>query len=255
MGLSLQNRDINATYHGLVKYADNADISSGQKLVTDGSGNDTALTLGVSNAGIKISGPIRSSTNINANGDINADGNISVVGDANFQSDVYINGDLTTSSNLTANNFKFTGTGTVLGNTSLEGALSVDGFTTLSDDTTINGTLNVTGNTTIGGTLNVTGDIIAFSTSDKRKKNNLTQLDTKTVFESITGYEFEWNKKSNQTGKSYGFIAQDVQKVLPELVREGKDGYLAVDYIKIIPFLFEKVKQLTSELEDLKSNS
>ena len=255
MGLSLQNRDINATYDGLLKFTDNQEILLGQKIVTDGLGNETALTLGVPNAGIKINGPITSTTCIDACLGISTSSTLGVVGDANFQSDVYINGDLTTSSNLTANNFKFTGTGTVLGNTGLEGALSVDGFTTLSDDTTIDGTLAVTGNTTIGGTLNVTGDIIAFSTSDNRKKDNLTQLDLETVFESITGYEFEWNKKSNQSGKSYGFIAQDVQKVLPELVREGIDGYLAVDYIKIIPFLFEKVKQLTIELEDLKSNN
>lgn len=255
MGLSLQNRDINATYDGLLKFTDNQELLAGQKIVTDGLGNDTSLTLGLINTGIKISGPITTTTCIDACLGINTSSTLGVVGDANFQSDVYINGDLTTSSNLTANNFKFTGTGTVLGNTSLEGALSVDGFTTLSDDTTIAGTLDVTGDTTIGGTLNVTGDVIAFSTSDSRKKDNLAQLDLETVFESITGYEFEWNKKSNQTGKSYGFIAQDVQKVLPELVREGKDGYLAVDYIKIIPFLFEKVKQLTIELEDLKANS
>ncbi len=261
MGLSLQNRDINATYDGLLKFTDNQELIAGQKIVTDGLGNDTALTLGYINTGIKISGPITTTTCIDACLGISTSSTLGVVGDANFQSDVYINGDLTTSSNLTANNFKFTGTGTVLGNTDLEGALSVDGFTTLSDDTTIDGTLDVTGNTTIGGdttiggTLDVTGDITAFSTSDSRKKDNLSQLDLETVFESITGYEFEWNKKSNQTGKSYGFIAQDVQKVLPELVREGKDGYLAVDYIKIIPFLFEKVKQLTIELEDLKVNS
>jgi hypothetical protein len=254
MGLSLSNKDINATYDGLLKFTDNQELLTGQKIVTDGLGNETALTLGRCNNGINISGPITSTTVINATNGICTLGTLNVAGDTNLSSDVYINGNLTTSSNLTAGNFKFTGTGTVLGNTGLQGALYVDGFTTLNDDTTIDGTLDITGNTTIGGTLNVTGDIIAFSTSDSRKKDNLTQLDIKTVFESITGYEFEWNEKSNQTGKSYGFIAQDVQKVLPELVREGKDGYLAVDYIKIIPFLFEKVKQLTSELEELKYN-
>ena len=255
MGLSLTNRDINATYHGLLKYSDNEGGTSGQKLVTDGEGSETALTLGVSNAGINISGPIATTTCIDANCDITAGRCLNVVNDARFQSDVYITGNLETGANITAGSFCFTCNGSVAGNTCLQSALQVDGFTTLSNDTTINGTLGVNGNTTIGGALNVTGDITAFSTSDSRKKDNLTQLDVETVFESITGYEFEWNEESNQTGKSYGFIAQDVQKVLPELVREGKDGYLAVDYIKIIPFLFEKVKQLTRELEDLKSNS
>jgi hypothetical protein len=48
MGLSLQNRDINATYDGLLKFTDNQEILLGQKIVTDGLGNETALTLGVS---------------------------------------------------------------------------------------------------------------------------------------------------------------------------------------------------------------
>jgi hypothetical protein len=95
----------------LLKFTDNQEILLGQKIVTDGLGNETALTLGVPNAGIKINGPITSTTCIDACLGISTSSTLGVVGDANFQSDVYINGDLTTSSNLTANNFKFTGKG------------------------------------------------------------------------------------------------------------------------------------------------
>jgi hypothetical protein len=48
--------------------------------------------------------------------------------------------------------------------------------------------------------------------------------------------------------KHFGFIAQDLQKIFPELVSEGKDGYLGVDYIGIIPMLVEAFKEQDSIL-------
>jgi hypothetical protein len=43
-----------------------------------------------------------------------------------------------------------------------------------------------------------------------------------------------------------------VQKVFPNIVKEREDGYLAVDYIKLIPVLIEEVKRLNSEITELK---
>jgi len=43
---------------------------------------------------------------------------------------------------------------------------------------------------------------------------------------------------------SVGFIAQEVQKVLPDAVKEGPTGLLAVEYTRIIPLLVEAVKEL-----------
>jgi hypothetical protein len=49
-----------------------------------------------------------------------------------------------------------------------------------------------------------------------------------------------------------GFIAQDVQKVFPDLVSEDADGKLAIDYFGLIPVLVEAIKEQQAEIEALK---
>jgi hypothetical protein len=47
-------------------------------------------------------------------------------------------------------------------------------------------------------------------------------------------------------------VAQEIQKVLPEIVTERTNGYLGVDYKRIVPLLIESIKELKQEVEDLK---
>ena len=49
--------------------------------------------------------------------------------------------------------------------------------------------------------------------------------------------------------KHYGFIAQELQKIYPDLVVEGEDGYLGVNYLEIIPLLVRSVQELNVKLE------
>jgi hypothetical protein len=49
-----------------------------------------------------------------------------------------------------------------------------------------------------------------------------------------------------------GLIAQDVEKVFPQLVFEDDNGYKAVDYVKLIPLLIEALKSQQKEIEALK---
>jgi hypothetical protein len=51
--------------------------------------------------------------------------------------------------------------------------------------------------------------------------------------------------------KHFGFLAQDVQKVYPELVYEDNEGYLAVDYQGFIPILYETVKEQQALIDEL----
>lgn len=55
--------------------------------------------------------------------------------------------------------------------------------------------------------------------------------------------------------KHYGLIAQDVQKLFPELVKEGGDGYLSVNYVELIPLLIQAVQELSAEVEELKKQN
>ena len=110
-------------------------------------------------------------------------------------------------------------------------------------------------NTTITGILSVTDDITAFWSSDERLKDNITPIDdalAKVV--SISGNTFDWNDKSNKEGHDVGLIAQEIREVLPEAVTERDNGYLAVDYHKVIPLLVQSIKELSTRIDDLENN-
>jgi hypothetical protein len=53
-------------------------------------------------------------------------------------------------------------------------------------------------------------------------------------------------------GEHYGVIAQDAEQVMPEIVKEGPGGELAVAYSEIIPVLIESVRELKAENDALK---
>ena len=52
-----------------------------------------------------------------------------------------------------------------------------------------------------------------------------------------------------------GFIAQEIQEVIPEVVSEDKNGYLGVNYSGVVPYLVEAIKELKEEIKELKSRS
>jgi hypothetical protein len=105
----------------------------------------------------------------------------------------------------------------------------------------------------ITGELQVTGDITAFYTSDERLKDNINLIDNsleKVI--SISGNTFDWNDKSNKEGSDTGLIAQEVESLgLPGLVTTRDNGYLAVDYHKVVPLLVEAIKELSNKVEKL----
>ena len=49
--------------------------------------------------------------------------------------------------------------------------------------------------------------------------------------------------------KHYGFIAQELQVLYPDLVVEGEDGYLGVNYIEVIPLLVRSIQELNAKVE------
>jgi len=118
-----------------------------------------------------------------------------------------------------------------------------------------NGNFAGSANLTFDGTnLSCKGDVTAYASSDERLKNNISNISSSIEkIKQINGVNFQWSdKQSTYSGKDVGVIAQEVQKVLPEVVTEREDGYLAVKYEKIIPLLIEAIKDQQKEIEDLK---
>lgn len=56
--------------------------------------------------------------------------------------------------------------------------------------------------------------------------------------------------KSKQT--HFGLSAQELKEIYPNLVYEGQDGYLAVNYIELVPVLIRSIQELKAELDELK---
>ena len=125
------------------------------------------------------------------------------------------------------------------------------------------------------------------TTSDSRLKNNIMRLDSKTCLDKILSLQGKYyNKKSiaivdkekelqnllasgkikeediskalelmNKQDtisdqKQYGFIAQELIKEFPDLVSEDSNGYLAIDYLGLIPVLVEALKEQQNIIQE-----
>ena len=106
----------------------------------------------------------------------------------------------------------------------------------------------------VQGQLDVTQDIIAYSGSDRRLKDNITPIPNaleKVV--SISGNTFNWNSASSKEGQGdTGVIAQEIEALgLPGLTTIRDDGTHAVAYEKLVPLLIEAVKDLAKTVSEL----
>jgi hypothetical protein len=102
------------------------------------------------------------------------------------------------------------------------------------------------------------------TSSDERFKTNVKPISNalKSVSQ-LRGVKFDWTEEYRKAQheiehehlkqRQIGVIAQEVQKILPELVSERSDGYLSVDYGRMTAVLIEAVKELKAEVEDLKA--
>lgn len=110
--------------------------------------------------------------------------------------------------------------------------------------------------------LHVVGDILAdnfLQTSDEKYKKNIAPIESPlNKILSLKGITYEWKIKEYKDkgfseGANYGVIAQQVEKVLPEVVKEGKTSGKAVSYNQIIPVLIEAVKAQQKTINELKA--
>ncbi len=106
------------------------------------------------------------------------------------------------------------------------------------------------------GRIDASNDVVAFSTSDIRLKDNIKSIDKALdKVNKIQGVEFDWIEKEEVHGNSghdIGVIAQEIEKILPDVVTTRDNGYKAVKYEKIVPLLIEAIKDLSRQVDGLK---
>ena len=244
--------------------ADTADINGG---TIDGAtiggavaGNGTFTRVQVDNIRLDANSII--TTNTNGSLTLNPNGTGSVI----CQTNVDINGNLDVSGNCQLGN----GSGDTV---TIPSILNVNGRADIDfiriDGNTIsaqnsNGSVNlvaqgsgavVVGTDSDPSDLLCKGDVVAFHTSDKTVKENITRIpDALDKVSSLSGNTFTWIKGHKYEGyNDTGVIAQEVEALgLPGLTTTRDDGTKAVRYERLIPVLIEAIKELKAEIDILK---
>lgn len=111
--------------------------------------------------------------------------------------------------------------------------------------------------------LHVTGTIASTkpiqTLSDGQYKRDVQTIhNAVNTIQHLHGVDFKWNDKMKLENegpdkKQYGFIAQELEEVIPELVHTASNGDKTVNYQGVIPFLVQAIKEQQEQIETLKS--
>ena len=111
----------------------------------------------------------------------------------------------------------------------------------------------------VAGTGLFTGDITAFY-SDMRLKTKLGDIENPIEkIQALSGFYYEPNEVAQSYGyekeRRLGLSAQEVKEVFPEAVSDAAigDGYMSVDYAKLVPVLVEAIKEQQKQIDELKA--
>lgn len=159
------------------------------------------------------------------------------------------------SANLDSDTAHLSGTQTFTGAKSFNEAVNINKTTEASSKTS--GALIVDGGVGIAKALQVGGDVVAYASSDERLKDNIQNIENPIEkVQSLKGVTWDWNDNADEVQQSLpnvGVIAQDVEKVLPQLVTDRDNGFKGVDYAKLTGLLIEAVKDQQKQIDELKS--
>jgi hypothetical protein len=113
----------------------------------------------------------------------------------------------------------------------------------INGDVTVSQTLTVVGNTLIQGVLTETSDI-------SLKENILPLENSLDKVMKLNGVSF--NKKATPNMQEIGFIAQEVEAIIPDLVTETGEGIKTVSYSRVTAVLVETIKEQQTQINELK---
>lgn len=186
------------------------------------------------------------------------------IGSATTSPSVYVNGVLWPATTGTAGQLLSIGdsgkmqwvSGDSSGGSTFE-SLTVDGWTLDTDTPTTDWTLAPPGSTTPVVRVSTVGQITAQSvatTSDRSLKENIYTLKSEQasqLLQQLQPVRFTWKS----TGLSaYGFIAQEVERVEPQLVQVQSDGLRSIKMLELVPLLVAEVQDLRRQVQELRES-
>ena len=107
------------------------------------------------------------------------------------------------------------------------------------------------------GRIDATNDVVAFSSSDIRFKENIVPIENALdKISKISGNTYDWKEENKiehgYEGNDVGVIAQEIEAVLPQLVQTRENGFKAVKYDKLVALLIEGIKEQQTQIEKLR---
>ena len=105
------------------------------------------------------------------------------------------------------------------------------------------------------GSISTTSTATAYNTSsDERLKENIADAqDAGGLIDAIQVRQFDWKKTGEH--QRYGVVAQEVDQVTPEITSTSEeDGFMSVDYSKLVPMLIKEIQSLRARVAQLESN-
>lgn len=105
------------------------------------------------------------------------------------------------------------------------------------------------------GSISTTASATAYNTtSDERLKENIADAqDAGELIDAIQVRQFDWKETGEH--QRYGVVAQEVDQVTPEITSTSEeDGFMSVDYSKLVPMLIKEIQSLRARVAQLESN-
>lgn len=110
------------------------------------------------------------------------------------------------------------------------------------------------------GNIIATGEVTAYSSSDRRLKSDIKPItNAASIVMKLKPVQFKWNQKALELNSSksssvsnFGFIAQDIEEVMPDIIREV-NGYKGLDDKQIISVLTKAIQELLERIESIES--
>ncbi len=101
--------------------------------------------------------------------------------------------------------------------------------------------------------LYVNGSI--YNPSDERLKENIKEIDSEQYEKLFCLNPIHFSYKTDKKTTHYGMLAQDVEKVFPDLVSTTENNYKNVNYQELLPIMLAKMKHMQSEIDELKQQA
>jgi hypothetical protein len=110
------------------------------------------------------------------------------------------------------------------------------------------------GSNNTGCTIN-DGGVISCSSDSRLKKNIDNTNYGLDILSSLRPVEFNWNFEDNTASKNLGFIAQEVESLIPELVTTDQNGFKQLNTIGLTPIIVKSIQEQQSQINDLSNEA